>query len=143
MSQENVELVENLLQGSSNMDRDELLAALPQLIAAICAPDVEWVEDPRRADGRAYVGHAAVLGSWQRWLEQWDRYGFEIEEVLDCGDEVLVCATERARGAGSGASVEARLYALIGMRDGKVARYREFTDGEDARRAAGIGGVDG
>ena len=33
MSQENVEIVRGLLSGASDMDKDELLAALPQLPA--------------------------------------------------------------------------------------------------------------
>ena len=140
MSQANVELVEGLLAGVSGMDRDALLAALPDLVAGLCTPDVEWVEDPRRADGRAHVGHEAVVDSWRRWLEHWDRYGFEVDEVLDCGTEVLVSATESGRGAGSGASVKGRIYALIALRDGKISRYREFTDEQDARRAAGVPG---
>lgn len=119
------------------MDREALLAALPQLVAEACTPDVEWAEDPGRADAHVYVGHEAVVGSWRRWLDQWDRYGFEVDEVLDCGDQVLVSATESARGAGSGASVQGRIYAVIALADGKIARYREFTDEGDARRAAG------
>ena len=39
-------------------------------------PEIEWVEDPRRADGRVYRGHEGVRESWERWLENFDRYGF-------------------------------------------------------------------
>jgi hypothetical protein len=81
MSEENVAFVEGLLAGATQMDKQELLAALPELIAETCTPDIEWVEDPQRADSRVYHGHEAVRESWERWLEQWEQYGFEAERL--------------------------------------------------------------
>ena len=107
MSQENVEFVEGLVAGAVDMDKQALLAALPELILQTCAPDIEWVEDPQRADSRVYQGHDAVKQSWERWLDQWDEYGFEAERFIDCGDDVLVVSREHGRGMTSGASVSA------------------------------------
>jgi ketosteroid isomerase-like protein len=105
MSRENVEFVEGLVAGAVDMDKQALLAALPELIAQACDPDIEWVEDPQRADRHVYHGHEAVQQSWERWLEQWEEYGFEAERFIDCGDDVLVVAREHGRGMTSGASV--------------------------------------
>jgi hypothetical protein len=85
MSHENAELVEGLLAGARDMDKQALLAALPELIAQACDPDIEWVEDPQRADGQVYRGHEGVRQSWERWLEQWDEYAAEFERFIDCG----------------------------------------------------------
>src|SRR5712671_2879388 len=115
MSQENVEFVEALLAGSGSMDKQALLAALPELIAQTCAPDIEWVEDPQRADSDIYHGHASVQQSFERWLEQWDEYAGEAERFVDCGDDVLVIAHEHARGTASGASVSSRIYMAFTM----------------------------
>jgi ketosteroid isomerase-like protein len=138
MSQENVEFVEGLLAGAGDMDKHALLAALPELIAQTCDPDIEWVEDPQRADGGVYHGHVGVLRSWERWLEQWDDWGGEFEQFIDCGDDVLVVAHERGRGATSGASVSSHNYLVFTMRAGKIARYREFYDEQAARKAVGL-----
>jgi ketosteroid isomerase-like protein len=138
MSQENVDFIEGLLAASTGMDKQALLAALPDLIAQTFTPDIEWVEDPQRADRRVYRGHEAVLQSWERWLEQWEDYGFEVERVIDCGDDVLVVAGEHGRGATSGVSVRAHNYAVFTIREGKIARYREFYDEQQAREAAGL-----
>ena len=113
MSRENVEFVEALLAGTTAMDKNELLAALPELIEQTCDPDIEWVEDPQRADGAVHRGHEGVRESWERWLENWDEYGGEVERLVDCGEDVLVVARERGRGAVSGASVTARIFAVI------------------------------
>src|ERR1700704_1399943 len=67
MSQQNVNLVEGLLSGAAAMDKQALLDALPELIAQTCTPDIEWLEDPQRADGQVYRGHEGVRRSWERW----------------------------------------------------------------------------
>jgi ketosteroid isomerase-like protein len=138
MSQENVEFVEALLAGAGGMDKQAVLAALPEWIANTCSPDIEWVEDPGRADGAVHRGHEGVRRSWERWLEQWDDWGFEVERVIDCGDDVLVVAREVGRGATSGASVSARNYMAFTIREGKIARYQEFYDEQDALKAVGL-----
>jgi ketosteroid isomerase-like protein len=138
MSQENVEFVEGPLAGAGSMDKQALLAVLPELIAQTCAPDIEWVEDPRRADGQVYRGHEGVRQSWERWLEQWDDWGGEFERFVDCGDDVLVIAHERGRGMTSGASVSSRNHLVFTIRAGKIARYREFYDEREALKAVGL-----
>ena len=52
MSQENVEFVAGIFNTAEDMDKEALLAALPDLVPQLCDPDVEWIEDPHRADSR-------------------------------------------------------------------------------------------
>jgi ketosteroid isomerase-like protein len=137
VSQEAVDFVSGVVSASADMDKRAMLAALPELVPRLCDPDVEWVEDPQRADARTYRGHDGVIDSWRLWLEQWDEYGFEVEQIVDCGAHVLVASRERARGASSGASVDARHFGVWTVRDGKLLRYREFYDEQAARAAAG------
>lgn len=138
MSRENVEFVQALFAGVAGVDKQALLAALPELITQTCDPEIEWIEDPGRADGRIGRGHAGVQESWERWLDGFDEYSFELEEVRDCGDDVLAVGREHARGAASGAAVSSRTYAVLSFRDGKLFRYREFLDEQAARQAAGL-----
>jgi ketosteroid isomerase-like protein len=138
MSQENVEFIEALLAGAGAMEKQAVLAALPEMIGQTCAPDIEWAEDPRRADGAVYRGHEGVRQSWERWLEQWDQWEFEVERVVDYGDRVLVVARERARGATSGASVSARNYMVFTIHKRKIARYQEFYEEQSALKAVGL-----
>lgn len=138
MSQENVEFVRGLLAGAAGMDKQALVAALPELIAQACDPEIEWFEDPQRADGRVYRGHEGVRQSWEQWLDQWEDYGSEIERIVDCGDAVLVVAREHGRGATSGATVSARNHMVITLREGRILRYREFYEEAAALQAAGL-----
>jgi len=138
VSQENVEFVESLLAGVADLDRQALLAPLPELIAQVADPDIEWVEEPQNVDGRVYRGHDGVQESIERWLDQWDEFGYEAERFVDCGDDVLVVGQERGRGMTSGASVTSRHYSVWTIRAGKIARYREFYDEQTALKAVGL-----
>jgi ketosteroid isomerase-like protein len=138
MSQENVEIVKGLFTAGAEMDKHALLAALPELIAQTCDPEIEWYEDPQRADGRVHRGHDGVRDSFERWLDQWDEYGTEAERFVDCGNDVLVVAREHGRGARSGATVSGRIFVVVTFRNGKVLRYREFYDEAAALEAVGL-----
>jgi ketosteroid isomerase-like protein len=121
------------------MDKEALLAALPDLVPQLCDPGVEWVEDPSRADSRTYRGHAGVIKSWRQWLETFKEWGFEIERITDCADDNMFVETrEHGTGALSEAPVGAANYAVITVRDGKIHRYREFYDEATALEAAGL-----
>ena len=138
MSRQNVAFIEGLVAASAGIDKQELLAALPELIAQTCTPDIEWVEDPQRPDRRVYHGHDAVKRSWEQWLDQWDEYGFQAERFVDCGDDVLLVSQEHGRGITSGASVSSRHYGVFTIRAGKIDRFREFYDEQEALRAVGL-----
>jgi ketosteroid isomerase-like protein len=138
MSQENVEFLKGLFAGAAEMDKQALLDALPELIAQTCDPEIEWVEDPRRADRRVYRGHEGVRESWERWLENFDEWGGEVERMVDCGDKVLVVAREEGRGSLSGANISQQNYLVFTFHEGKIARYEEFYEERDALEAAGL-----
>jgi uncharacterized protein len=138
MSQENLEFVKGLMAAGKDADKQAILAALPELIAVMCDPEIEWVEDPQRPDSRVYHGHDGVRQSFERWLDQWGEYGIETERFIDCGDDVLAVAREQGRGAMSGATVSARIYLVFTFREGKVLRYQEFYDEAAALEAVGL-----
>jgi ketosteroid isomerase-like protein len=137
VSRANVEFVEALFAGAAGADRQALLAALPELIFQGCDPEIEWVEDPQRADSRVYRGHAGVHESFEHWLAGFDDYSIDADEFIDCGDHVFVAGREQGRGAASGAAVSSRIYVVLTIRNGKLLRYQEFYDERAARQAAG------
>jgi ketosteroid isomerase-like protein len=120
------------------MDKQALLEALPELIPQMCDPEIEWVEDPRRADRRVYHGHEGVRESFERWLENFEEYEWEVERIVDCGNKALVYAREEGRGSLSGGTISQRIYTVYSFRDGKIARYEEFYEEREALEAAGL-----
>jgi ketosteroid isomerase-like protein len=137
MSQENVDFVRGLLQGAADMDKETFLASLPEAVAQVFTDDAEWVEDPQRADQQIWRGHEGICESFRRWFDQWDEYGFEVLSVEDHGEHVLVVSREEGRGRSSGATVWADNHYVLTVREGKIARYQEFYDEQQARAAVG------
>jgi ketosteroid isomerase-like protein len=138
VSDENVQFVKDLYAGAEGMDKEELLAVLPAMIEQICDPDIEWAEDPQRADSQIHRGHAGVLRSFEQWLEGFDEYGFSAERIVGNGEIVYVEAREQARGSASGASISAQMFQVLTVRNQKVVRFQEFYDEAAALKAAGM-----
>src|SRR5436190_198345 len=106
---------------------------LPQVIEQTCDPEIEWVEDPQRADGRTYRGHAGVRDSFERWLEGFDEYSFELEEIIDCGENVLVVTNEQLRRAHDARRQAAALPRVL-RRGRRAPRRAELTLSSPAAR---------
>jgi ketosteroid isomerase-like protein len=133
MSQENVEIVTRWYAPAGS--KSELLAAMPRTMA-LCHPEVEWTAPE---DGTTFRGRDGVRRRLEQWLESFDHYRYDVERIIDCGgDEVLVVATEVARGALSGAEVRSKNFELLTVRGGMIVRIREFYDELLALEAAGL-----
>jgi ketosteroid isomerase-like protein len=133
MSRENVEVAARFYEPASS--KAELLAAMPRTMA-LCHPDVEWTAPE---DGAIYRGREGVRQRLEEWLQSFDDYRYDVQQIIDCGgDEVLVEAREVGRGMISGAEARSVNYELLTIRDGLIVRIREFYDEGDARRAAGL-----
>jgi ketosteroid isomerase-like protein len=134
MSKENVELVRRLLEMFANRDHEAVFAFYD--------PDIEWNAGPGPMDDLrgVYRGHDGVRTYWRRWLEAWKDLDFELQDVLDAGDEVVaLIRNQRQWGRHSGIVTEMPPYGLVfTIRDGKVVRWRSFPDQHSALEAAGL-----
>jgi ketosteroid isomerase-like protein len=121
MSRENVEIVRRFLVVE---DLDEVLVLVD--------PEIVW----NPVEESPTTGHDAVRASLARWTSEWDDYELTPEEFADMGDRVVVTVRFRARGRGSGVEVDARLYDVFTLRDGRIVRMDQFADRSEALQAA-------
>ena len=129
MSQENVEIVSRMYEAFSRGDAT----------AALSYFDPEVVTDPRhRVDGRVGQGPDDLVAILGEWLDTWDEWRQEIEEIRDLGDRVLVIDTQRGRGKGSGIEWEGRFANLYELQRGKITRMTIYDDLPQAFEAAGL-----
>ena len=145
MSKENVSIVSAVVEAYRN---PELMGQLAdgELDLGWVDPDIEW--DASRLDemipdlAGAYQGHEGVRTYWRRWFEAWSDLEFEIEEVRDKGDDVVVLiCNQRQRGRTTGIWTDLPPYAQVfTLRDGKLVRWRTFPDQEAALEAVGLSG---
>jgi ketosteroid isomerase-like protein len=128
MSQENVEIVRRAWEYEmfGRGGRDDPLADF--------APDI--VMNP--VEEEPSYGRAAIRENFQRFETAWEALEVTAEEFIDAGERVFVTAHFRGRGRGSGIPVDARLYEVYTLSDGKVVRIDEYTDRDAAFQAAGL-----
>jgi ketosteroid isomerase-like protein len=143
MSRQNIELVRASLEAYR---QPEMMALVidGQLDMSAIDPEVEW--DASRLTemipdlAEVYRGHNGVRTYWQRWFEAWSDLEFEIEDMRDSGDDVVVLIrNQRQWGRHTGICTELPPYAQVfTIRDGVLVRWRTFPDQESALAAAGL-----
>jgi ketosteroid isomerase-like protein len=143
VSEENVALVRAATEVVKNPEEVARLAR-GELDVSFIDPEIEWdatgARDlvPDLAD--VYWGHEGVRTFWRRWFEAWRYVEFDIQDILDAGDEVVVpICNQRQWGRYTGIPTEIPPYALVyTFRDGKVVRFRVFRDHNEALKAVGL-----
>lgn len=130
MSQENVEIVQQIYDAYERGDYEATLRVLDEEIEFFAPPDLSGGGELVR--GREAVG-AAVAG----WLGMWDDYRFELRELLDAGEHVLATGWQTGRGKASGVAVFEEIFSVWTLRRGRVVGQRMFRDKQQALEAAG------
>ena len=84
-------------------------------------PDIEW--DIRAVGIKIARGPRELARMWGEWVETWESYTYRLLDYRDLGDWVL--STEEIHATGrEGISVEAKVFQIWRIRDGKVAVTR-------------------
>jgi ketosteroid isomerase-like protein len=141
VSQEDVETIRAATEALENHEALVLLAH-GDVELELLDPEIEWDTTgtarviPSDTAG-VYWGHEGCRSCWRQWLESWRDLQFEIQDVLDAGDEVVVLIrNQRQWGRHSGILTELPSYAMVfTFRDGKIVRFRNFPDHESALKA--------
>jgi ketosteroid isomerase-like protein len=134
MSQENVEIVRSIYDAV--VQRDDVTPF------EFYAEDIVWdMSNLRRAAlymKPVYHGHEGVRECWRESLAAFGEVDFEVEELIDAGDQVLAAIRERDAGRASGVSVEASHVAVWTLAAGKVIRLQIFDNRQAALAAVGL-----
>jgi ketosteroid isomerase-like protein len=128
---DNTELVRTYLEAVNRRDADGMIARATE--------DLEFVPIMAALEGHVYRGYDGV----RRWLEDMDKYWetFQTEPIdyLDLGDRVLALGCWHAQGRASGVEINGQPATwLAWIRDGKIYKWRTFTDREEAFTIAGV-----
>jgi ketosteroid isomerase-like protein len=103
--------------------------------------DVDYRAAEGAIDDRGPLhGKDALRAYAEDWTEMFDDVRFEPVEVIDAGDDTVI-AVMRISGRPKGTSAEALTLSVAGVntiRDGKIARSREYWTREEALEAAGL-----
>jgi ketosteroid isomerase-like protein len=134
MSRENVEAIR---RGYEALNRGDVEAAALNL-----PPDFEFTLPPMLPDHKEHSSGAENFKQiWLAWRDQFADFRFEIEEILDAGDDrVLVMAATRGIGKGSGAEVRSPSFAQIWtLKDGVAVKMVSLPNRATAMGELGLG----
>jgi ketosteroid isomerase-like protein len=121
----NAELFQRIRPRLSELDRELL------------AEDAEWVNPPDAVETGTRRGADDFLRAIARVFEGWDESNFEIESVIENGDDVIALGALRTL-AQAGLEVTGEHAEIWTIEDGKIARMCWFRTHEEALAAAGV-----
>jgi ketosteroid isomerase-like protein len=130
MSQENVETVRAMYDAFNRGDAEAARAPLH--------PDVELHQEADTPDTGSYYGLEAFRRGFARWLTAWEGFRFDVEELIDAGDSVVMRVRLSGRAKASGVELEHRLYHVWDFEDGRGRRVRVLRDRTEALEAVGL-----
>ena len=84
-----------------------------------------------------FRGKARVIQVITDYMNTWKDFRFEVREVVEAGDDVILVVRETALGRGSGAPMEHDYAQRWTFRDGRVVNAKSYASKADAVREAG------
>lgn len=130
MSEENVENLRAFLLQNPVGEQDLDLSLLD--------PDVAFEDTVLPSHVlETYRGHEGVVRAIRAWLEDFEEFTIELEEIVGTGDRLVSIHSFRGKARYSGIELTLRFAYLWTFRNGKVIRFVSFRDPAEAHEAAG------
>jgi ketosteroid isomerase-like protein len=82
-----------------------------------------------------FRGKTAVIDLIKGYVGTWTDYRFEVEEMIDAEDSVVLIVSETARGRGSGVPMEHRYCQVWTFRDRRIVKGGTYASKEEALSA--------
>jgi ketosteroid isomerase-like protein len=83
-------------------------------------------------------GIGPMSRAWNDYLNAWETFEGELEDIIDAGEHVVVFGRIRGRGKTSGIEVDAAISNVFTLRDGKIVRLALIPDRDEALRQVGL-----
>ena len=132
MSQENVDVVRRAYEALAHGGLDRFIEHLTD--------DVEYRTIEGDPDDIGPIRGKDAVRAWlQDWAHTFDEFWFEPIELIDAGkDTVVVVERYGGRAKLSGVETDQTVGVVLTIRDGKIARGREYPGRQQALEAAGL-----
>jgi ketosteroid isomerase-like protein len=101
-------------------------------------PAIEWHTRADLPDSGVHRGHEGVAALAHEWVGSFENLRFDIEDVIDRGDYVVLPMVLMGRIRGSDEEVAMRETHVCKVRDGLVVEVREYQTLDEALRAVGL-----
>ena len=107
-----------------------------EIALALAGPHVRWDERASRTDGDLVWGHDNVQRAMRRYLDGWEGYRFDLEDLAEVGPgRVVGICRERGKPTDS-VAVDRRFGGLWIVEGGKIVSWTTYLTPREAVRAA-------
>jgi ketosteroid isomerase-like protein len=141
-----LELLERTLERGFPLGEDippvladsERIERLRDAIEEVAAKDlvVEMVGD--ESFRRERPGVEGFLDSWRDWVEPFETFQVEVEDVVESGPHLVILVRQRGRPRGGDTEIESEGAAVWTFRGERLRRVEFHLDRSSAMRAAGL-----
>jgi ketosteroid isomerase-like protein len=106
---------------------------------ALMHSDAQFVPITAAMEGVEYCGHDGIRQFMRDLTDHWEFFETVQQEWHDLGDRVVAIGCWNARGKASGVEIRGQPAVwLAHVRDGRIARWRTYTDVEEGLADARI-----
>jgi ketosteroid isomerase-like protein len=130
MSRANVEIVRRAVEAYEREGLDGSLRYYD--------PEIEWTAADESIERATYRGHDGVRRLFGIFAAEFDDLRFDVQELIDVGDKVIVTLRVGGRGRASGAPADQTWSYVCSLRDGMIYRIRAYSHKATALEAAGL-----
>jgi ketosteroid isomerase-like protein len=131
MSEENVRLARRMLEAFNRGDVDAVIATFDE--ACLVEEPLEMPDSP----SSGFRGHDGIR-EWMANLRGVAGVGFEPRSFTTSGEAVVSELASHGLGQGSGVPVEWTTFAVLHVRNGRIARAQAFLSRDEALAAVGL-----
>jgi ketosteroid isomerase-like protein len=101
-------------------------------------PEIEWRNAPEMPGSGIYHGSSKVVAEIKSFLDVWEDFRVELQEVIPVDDRAVAVVRFHVRGRGSKIPLEGVVGHIWTQRNGKAVRLEAFMTKEQALDAAGL-----
>jgi ketosteroid isomerase-like protein len=123
-----LELVKIALQAYGNGDCEIALA--------LADPLIRWDERASRTDGDLVWKHEDVQRAMRRYLDSWESYRFDVEDIAEVGPGKVVAICRERGKSKNGVAVDRRFGGLWVVEESKIVSWVTYLTPKEAVRAA-------
>jgi uncharacterized protein len=127
----NIEIIQLLYDAFARRDA----ATIRQLFH----PDIEWNQNAGFPNGGRHVGADTVLNEvFPRFRTEWSEWRVTIDEYLDAGETIIAIGDYHGTHKTARKSMTAAFAHLYDVKEGRIIRFRQFTDTAMVLGATGV-----
>jgi ketosteroid isomerase-like protein len=107
-----------------------------EIALALADPLIRWDERASRPDGDLVWGHDDVRKAMRRYLDSWEEYRFDLEDVAEVGPGKVVGICRERGKLREGGPIDRRFGGLWVVEDSKIVSWATYPTPKEAVRAA-------